>query len=82
MIVAHNAGFDVGFIRAALARGRSTDAGTARSSTPSHLARRLVRDEVPELQAVDARVATAARPPARATERSTTRSPPPICCTC
>jgi DNA polymerase III subunit epsilon len=46
VLVAHNAGFDVGFIRAALARaGRPTWSGTIVDTV--HLARRLVRDEVP-----------------------------------
>ena len=46
VLVAHNASFDVGFIRAALARAeRPTWNGTIVDTV--HLARRLVRDEVP-----------------------------------
>jgi DNA polymerase-3 subunit epsilon len=46
VLVAHNAGFDVGFIRAALERaGRPTWNGTIVDTV--RLARRLVRDEVP-----------------------------------
>ena len=46
VLVAHNASFDVGFIRAALARAdRPAWNGTVVDTV--HLARRLVRDEVP-----------------------------------
>lgn len=46
VLVAHNASFDVGFIRAALERAeRPPWAGTVVDTV--HLARRLVRDEVP-----------------------------------
>ncbi len=46
VLVAHNASFDVGFIRAALARAdRPSWNGTVVDTV--HLARRLVRDEVP-----------------------------------
>jgi DNA polymerase-3 subunit epsilon len=46
VLVAHNASFDVGFLRAALARAeRPTWNGTIIDTV--HLARRLVRDEVP-----------------------------------
>ena len=46
VVVAHNATFDIGFIRAALARAeRPTWNGTVVDTV--HLARRLVRDEVP-----------------------------------
>ncbi|WP_051062473.1 DEDD exonuclease domain-containing protein [Ilumatobacter nonamiensis] len=46
VLVAHNAGFDVGFVRAALARAeRPAWNGTIVDTV--HLARRLVRDEVP-----------------------------------
>jgi DNA polymerase III subunit epsilon len=46
VLVAHNAGFDIGFIRAALERaGRPAWNGTVVDTV--HLARRLVRDEVP-----------------------------------
>lgn len=46
VLVAHNAGFDVGFIRAALERaGRPAWTGTIVDTV--QLARRLVRDEVP-----------------------------------
>ena len=47
VIVAHNAGFDVGFLRAALERtGRPPLGGTVIDTVA--LARRLVRDEVPD----------------------------------
>lgn len=46
VLVAHNAGFDVGFIRAALARAERP-AWTGTIVDTVHLARRLVRDEVP-----------------------------------
>ena len=46
VLVAHNASFDVGFIRSALVRAeRPTWSGTIVDTV--HLARRLVRDEVP-----------------------------------
>ena len=46
VLVAHNAGFDVGFVRAALARAERP-AWTPMIVDTVHLARRLVRDEVP-----------------------------------
>ncbi len=46
VLVAHNAAFDVGFIRAALARAERP-AWNGRVVDTVHLARRLVRDEVP-----------------------------------
>ncbi|MFK8022381.1 MAG: DEDD exonuclease domain-containing protein [Ilumatobacter sp.] len=46
VLVAHNAGFDVGFVRAALARAERPAWNPTIIDTV-HLARRLVRDEVP-----------------------------------
>ena len=81
VVVGHNVRFDLGFLRAALER-----AGRPPLANPSidtcALARRLVRDEVPELQAGHARRAASASTTSPATGPSTTRWPPPTCCTC
>ena len=81
VIVGHNASFDLGFLRAALERDDRRDYRPTVVDTAA-LARRLVRDEVP-----DCRLGTLAdrgcgSTTGPATGRSTTRSPPPICSTC
>ena len=63
VLVAHNASFDIGFIRAALARAdRPSWNGTIVDTV--HLARRLVRDEVPNCKLSTLAVTAPPRPPA------------------
>ena len=64
VIVGHNVGFDVAFIRAALERaGRPRLEGTIVDTV--HLARRLVRDEVPncKLSTLSSRLRLDHQPP-------------------
>ncbi len=80
VVVGHNVGFDMSFINAAMLRAdRHSFRNTVVDTLP--LARRLVRDEVPDcrLGTLAARFRLDHRPP---TVRSTTRWPPPTCCTC
>ena len=81
VIVGHNVGFDMGVHqrRAACAATAPPFRNTVIDTLP--LARRLVRDEVPDcrLGTLASRFRLDHRP---TTARSTTRSPPPTCCTC
>ena len=81
VFVAHNAAFDLGFVRAALARDDRPEYRPIVVDTAA-LARRLLRDEVPncKLCARSHPGSASITPPP--TGRSTTRSPRPTCSTC
>ena len=80
VIVGHNIRFDCGFLDAALVAHGYPRLSHRRVDTVA-LARRLVRDEVPNLQARARSPATSAPRSSRCTAPTPTRPRPPRCCT-